>query len=51
MTSDAPQESVWIDAGDPDCDGEPRWTQDKNGKRTFTCPKCSLHWYYVVPPR
>lgn len=46
----APSESVWIDQGDPDCDGEPRWTQDKSGKRTFTCPKCSLHWYYVIPP-
>lgn len=40
---------VWIDKGRADCDGEVRWTQDRNGKRTFTCPKCSLHWFYVVP--
>lgn len=39
---------IWVDKGDPDCDGEPRW-RDIDGRRVFTCPKCSLHWFIVLP--
>ena len=41
---------VWLDKGAPDCDGEVVW-RDNDGRRTFTCPKCSLHWYIVRPER
>lgn len=45
--AERPAAQVWLDRGAPGCEGEPRW-QDRDGRRVFTCPDCSLHWYIVL---